>query len=176
MNDAEELIQEGFVVPDDYVSDDSDEFDQSKTKDRNTRQLLQQAQERFNNKLKNNKPPIPYLLLPSRCDLGDFKAISLMKKRVKPQSLISRVSFGNHCDTENTTGSSNIQEFPLSVEKPKKEETKLNIKDVVHDLVHSAHATSFSKKQLIEDIKSRFSDLKKTHVEAFVKECFDKKK
>jgi hypothetical protein len=99
-----------------------------------------------------------------------------MKKRVKPQSLISRVSFGNHCDTENTTGSSNIQEFPLSVEKPKKEETKLNIKDVVHDLVHSAHATSFSKKQLIEDIKSRFSDLKKTHVEAFVKECFDKKK
>jgi hypothetical protein len=40
MNDAEELIQEGFVVPDDYVSDDSDEFDQSKTKDRNTRQLL----------------------------------------------------------------------------------------------------------------------------------------
>lgn len=84
MNDAEELIQEGFVVPDDYVSDDSDEFDQSKTKDRNTRQLLQQAQERFNNKLKNNKPPIPYLLLPSRCDLGDFKAISLMKKRVKP--------------------------------------------------------------------------------------------
>ena len=84
MNDAEELIQEGFVVPDDYVSDDSDEIDQSKTKDRNTRQLLQQAQERFNNKLKNNKPPIPYLLLPSRCDLGDFKAISLMKKRVKP--------------------------------------------------------------------------------------------
>jgi hypothetical protein len=64
----------------------------------------------------------------------------------------------------------------LSVEKPKKEETKLNIKDVVHDLVVTAHATSFSKKQLIEDIKSRFGDLKKTHVEAFVKECFDKKK
>jgi hypothetical protein len=96
--------------------------------------------------LKNNKAPIPYLLLPSRCDLGDFKAISLMKKKVKPYSLVSRVSFGNHGDTENTTASSNIQEFPLSVEKPKKEETKLNIKDVVNDLVNLAHAVSQSKK------------------------------
>ncbi len=41
MNDAEELIQEGFVVPDDYVSEDSsEEMEQSKNKDRNTRQLL----------------------------------------------------------------------------------------------------------------------------------------
>jgi len=97
MNDAEELIQEGFVVPDDYVSDEdsSEEMDQFKRKDRNTRQLLQQAQERFNNKLKNNKPPVPYLLLPSRCDLGDFKAISLLKKKIKPLSLLSRTSFGN---------------------------------------------------------------------------------
>jgi hypothetical protein len=64
----------------------------------------------------------------------------------------------------------------LSVEKPKKEETKLNIKDVVIDLVYQAHAVSLSKKQLIDDIKSRFNDLKKSHVEAFVKECFEKKK
>lgn len=41
MNDAEELIQEGFVVPDDYVSEDSsEEMEYSKNKDRNTRQLL----------------------------------------------------------------------------------------------------------------------------------------
>ena len=64
----------------------------------------------------------------------------------------------------------------MSAEKQKKEETKLSIKDVVNDLVYQAHATSFSKKKLIEDIKSRFKDLKKTHLEAFVKECFEKKK
>lgn len=60
--------------------------------------------------------------------------------------------------------------------KPKKEETTLKIKDVVNDLIIQAHATSLSKKQLIDDIKLRFTDLKKTHVDAFVKECFDKKK
>lgn len=57
---------------------------------------------------------------------------------------------------------------------PKVEEVKLEIKDVISDLIDIGHGSVISKKQLIEDIKGKYSDLKKTHVETFVKECFEK--
>ena len=67
--------------------------------------------------------------------------------------------------------------FPLSVEKVKKnEEVKLRVNDVIADIISSSHATQLSKKQLIEDIKVKYPELKKTHVETFVKECFEKQK
>ena len=44
------------------------------------------------------------------------------------------------------------------------------------DLVEHAHASFISKKLLIEEIKAKYIDLKKTHIDAFVKECFEKKK
>ena len=87
MGDAEELIQEGFVVPDDYVSEDSsEELDQSKAKDTNNRQLLKQIEDRLNQKIKSNKQLTPYILFPQRVDLGDYKAISLVRRKVKPAS------------------------------------------------------------------------------------------
>jgi hypothetical protein len=46
----------------------------------------------------------------------------------------------------------------------------------VNDLVEHAHASFISKKLLIEEIKAKYVDLKKTHIDAFVKECFEKKK
>lgn len=80
---------------------------------------------------------MPYILLPSRLDLGDYKAVSLLRKKIKPVSMMSRVSFSNlTSEGEATTASSTIVEFPLSVEKSKKpEETTLRIKDVVNELV-----------------------------------------
>ena len=110
----------------------------------------------------------PYIFLDSRTDLGDYKAISLKKK---PKITLSRVSFGNL----STGDESPYAQFPLSVEKfKKKEEAKLKINDVITDLISYSHATSVSKKQLIEDIRGKYPDLKKSHIESFVKECFEK--
>jgi hypothetical protein len=50
------------------------------------------------------------------------------------------------------------------------------VNDVISDLVQHGHATVISKKQLIEDIKVKYSDLKKSHIETFVRECFEKQK
>ena len=67
--------------------------------------------------------------------------------------------------------------FPLSVEKVKKnEEVKLRVNDVITDIISFSHATQLSKKQLIEDIKGKYPELKKTHVDTFVKECFEKQR
>jgi hypothetical protein len=67
--------------------------------------------------------------------------------------------------------------FPLSVEKVKKnEEVKLRVNDVIADIISFSHATQLSKKQLIEDIKGKYPELKKTHVDTFVKECFEKQR
>jgi nucleoid DNA-binding protein len=45
---------------------------------------------------------------------------------------------------------------------------------VISDLVFFSHATVLNKKELIEDIRGKYPDLKKTHIESFVKECFEK--
>ena len=52
----------------------------------------------------------------------------------------------------------------------------MRINDVITDIISYGHATQLSKKQLTEDIKSKYPDLKKTHVETFVKECFEKQR
>jgi hypothetical protein len=66
--------------------------------------------------------------------------------------------------------------FPISVLKLKKVEVKLEIKDVIEKLVELGHGSTIPKKQLAEQIKKDHADLKKGHIETFVKECFDKKK
>ncbi len=110
----------------------------------------------------------PYIFLDTKTDLGDYKAISLKKK---PKITLSRMSFGN----ASTADESHYASFPLSVEKSKKnEEAKLKINDVITDLISYGHATQLSKKQLIDEIKLKYPDLKKTHVDTFVKECFEK--
>ncbi len=47
---------------------------------------------------------------------------------------------------------------------------------MIDQLSEIAHGTILSKKQLIELIKKEFPDLKKTHIELFVKESFEKQK
>jgi hypothetical protein len=91
----------------------------------------------------------------------------------KPKVALSRMSFGAA-----STGDESVNApFPLSVEKVKKnEEVKLRVNDVIADIISFSHATQLSKKQLIEDIKVKYPELKKTHVDTFVKECFEKQK
>lgn len=102
---------------------------------------MKQIEDRLNQKIRSNKQLIPYILFPHRVDLGDYKAISLLKRKFKPKT-VSRISFG----IANSEMDQFI-EFPLSVEKPKKnEDWKLNIKDVANDLVEHAHASFISKK------------------------------
>lgn len=110
----------------------------------------------------------PYIFLQHRQDLSDFKAVSLKRK---PKVVLSRMSFG----AASTGDESVYAPFPLSVEKVKKnEEVKLRVNDVIGDIISTSHATQLSKKQLIEDIKGKYPELKKTHVDTFVKECFEK--
>ncbi len=47
---------------------------------------------------------------------------------------------------------------------------------MISDLIEIGHGSVISKKQLIEEVKAKYTDLKKTHLEAFVKECFEKSK
>ena len=103
-------------------------------------------------------------------DLGDYKAICLKKKT--PVNL-SRVSFGGA-----TTADESIPDFPISIEKAskKKEAVKLDIKDVINELLEIGHGTAQSKKILNEIFKKEYSDLKKGHIEVFIKECFEKQK
>ena len=106
---------------------------------------MKQIEDRLNQKIRSNKQLIPYILFPHRVDLGDYKAVSLLKRKFKPKT-VSRISFGNP-NSEIETNISQFTEFPLSVEKPKKnEDWKLNIKDVANDLVEHAHASFISKK------------------------------
>ena len=120
----------------------------------------------------------PYILQHSQsCDLGDYRAVCLVKRRVKQVGTLippsSRFSFSN----ANASTGDELCDFPLSVEKPPKiEDTSLQIKDIVNELVPFAHATSLSKKQLIDEIKARYPELKKTHIENFVKDTFEKAK
>jgi len=43
-------------------------------------------------------------------------------------------------------------------------------------LIEFAHGCLLSKKQLIDNIRSKFPDLSKSKIELFVKETFDKEK
>lgn len=105
-------------------------------------------------------------------DLGDYKAICL-KKKVPAVVNLSRVSFGGA-----TTADESTPDFPISVLKAakKKEAAKLDIKDVINELLEIGHGTAQSKKILNEIFKKEYSDLKKGHIEVFVKECFEKQK
>lgn len=50
----------------------------------------------------------------------------------------------------------------------------MEIKDVIGNLIEIGHGTTLTKKQLIELLRKEHQDLKKTHVDLFVKECFEK--
>ena len=47
---------------------------------------------------------------------------------------------------------------------------------MIERLVELGHGSAIPKKQLVEQIKKEHADLKKSHVDMFVKECFEKKK
>ena len=52
----------------------------------------------------------------------------------------------------------------------------MEIKDVIENLIELGHGTTLSKKQLIDMFKKEFLDLKKTRIDLFVKECFEKQR
>ena len=71
-----------------------------------------------------------------------------------------------------------IDGFPIKVFNKFKEQEKqkAQIKDYIEDLIEFAHGCLLSKKQLIDNIRSKFPDLSKSKIELFVKETFDKEK
>lgn len=166
--DDPELKQEGFIVADDYFSQDSslEEGENHDAYEHSRKELLIKQLERHENRIRSVIRP--YILLVNDYDLGDYKAINL-KQKLQKQPL-SRMSFGiGHHEGPNIA-------FPISVLKLKKVEIKLEIKDVIEKLVELGHGSTIPKKQLAEQIKKDHADLKKGHIETFVKECFDKKK
>jgi len=71
-----------------------------------------------------------------------------------------------------------INGFPIYVFKKKKDEIqgKLQIKDVIGELIQIGHGTLQSKKELIDQIRGKYLELSKHRIETFVKECFEKEK
>lgn len=176
--DDPDLRKEGFIVADDYCSQASSEMefeDDDREMEVSRKELLRRQLERERVRLVGDLKP--YILLSQQVDLGDYKAISLRKKVAvkKPIPSYSRLSMsGASTSADEAPG---FLEFPLNVEKLKKApETKLGIKDVIDRLVEIGHGSSIPKKLLQETFKREFSDLKKSHVEVFVKECFKKEK
>lgn len=93
-----------------------------------------------------------------------------MKKKSKPKPSTSRYSFSGA-----STADESIPDFPISVIKVKREAPNvMEIKDVIGNLIEIGHGTTLTKKQLIELLRKEHLDLKKTHVDLFVKECFEK--
>lgn len=171
-DDAEELMEEGFIVADDYFSQDSsaegNECDKQLEVSR--KELLIKQLERHEHRLRGTSMK-PYILLDGQVNLGDYRAVCLLKKP-KPVRPASRVSFG-----ATSTADESGPDFPLSVEKSKNQPpAKVLIKDVIDHLIELGHGLSTSKKQLIELFKKEHQDLKKSHLEVFVKECFEKSK
>ncbi|TNV87320.1 hypothetical protein FGO68_gene14514 [Halteria grandinella] len=172
--DDPDLKKEGFIVDDTYFSQDSDIIEgeeEEKSYDAARKDLLIKQMERNEQRLRQGQTQKPYVLLSTRVDLGDYKAVSFRKK-VKKVVHPSRMSFGNVSTTDEF-----LPEFPISVAKMKKvEPIKLEIKDVIDRLIEIGHGSSIPKKQLVDLIKSENTLLKKGHVETFVKECFKKEK
>jgi hypothetical protein len=90
-------------------------------------------------------------------DLKDFKAVSFKKK----SDLVS----GNQ-----------VVCFPLIIKKKEQPPDKLAIADKLDDLVNICHGSDKSKKTLLEEIVGKYPQLRKTHVDHFLKSSFTKER
>lgn len=56
------------------------------------------------------------------------------------------------------TDSKEVHDFPLKIKSKRRDDTdnKLDIKDVIEELVHIGHGSPCSKKQLIDLFKNKF--------------------
>ncbi|CDW90095.1 UNKNOWN [Stylonychia lemnae] len=183
--DDPELRREGFIVADDYHSQDysqdsfqPDDYEETKFV-QNRRDLLRRQLEREENRLKSNIIQRTYINTYENSDLSNFKAVAfrrpLLTVRSKKRDESRRQSMN-----QDQNDQQQIEGFPIRVFKLARDQDldkqKAQIKDYINDLIEIAHGCILSKKQLQEQIKQKYPELPKLKIEIFVKECFDKEK
>lgn len=115
----------------------------------------------------------PYILSTCDFELKYFKAKTLPRK----------ITTNLGTEGKEASSSSKYKEiskmfnFPLKpISEKIPELVKVDIKNFIRDIIEMGHGIQGSKKQLIDMIRQRFPDLKKSRVDTFVKECFDKER
>lgn len=119
--DAQDLKEEGFIVPDDHYSQGSDIDDEEQAHSR--KDLLRRTMER--QMLLTRQEQKPYVHYPTTYDLTEFKAVAFKRKN----RLI---------DTNGISGG-----FPITLLKIKKDgEKHISIKDNLEDIIKTLHGST----------------------------------
>lgn len=157
--DAEELKAEGFIVADDEIEGGSQCSIEDDDQTNSRKDLIRKAMERSNLQARHELKP--YIHYYTNYDISEFKAVAF-----KRNSNLINVSV--------ITG----RGFPISVIKcsKKEEEKRMTIKDNLEGIVQLIHGSSISKKDAHERITSKFTYLRKSHVDNFLKDCITKEK
>ena len=77
--DDPDLRNEGFIVADDYVSDNSIEADDADD-NTNAKEMLRKTMEKQNRKLMENVQLIPYIHTRENANISEFKCIAFRRK------------------------------------------------------------------------------------------------